>query len=151
MRACRSGTRSSSSPCGTRCSDTWSSCAAASTATTPPSPSRSSAEFDVTLRKLASYLLTEDVELYRNFARRWIATRIGEGFAPENLLHSAVAIVDIAQRVAQVRIGTSAEYPEFARALAGMSFTVARLLVEILAEELGRRSEQLRAVREAGQ
>jgi hypothetical protein len=75
--------------------------------------------------------------------------RIGEGFAPENLIHSAVAIVDITQRVAHARLGSSPEYPELARALARMGFTVARLLVEVLAEELGRRTEQLRAAREA--
>jgi hypothetical protein len=104
-------------------------------------------QFDVVLRKMASYLADEEIAPYRGFARRWVAMRAGEGFAPESLVHAVVAIGDVAARVAQQRMGGSPEYSALASALARMTFSAARLLVELFAEELDRVVAELRDAR----
>jgi hypothetical protein len=96
-------------------------------------------QLDTVLDKMQSFLATEDIDSYRGFASRWIAMRIGEG-TPENLIHTLVAIGDVVAQSAQRRLGPGPEYDDFARAVARMSFLGARLLVELLAEELDRRA-----------
>lgn len=105
---------------------------------------RIGAQFDLVLDRMHSYLYTEEVEPYRSFAHRWMAMRVSDGFAPENLIHSAVAIGDVVVQVAQQRLAAGPERDRFVRAIQTMSFVAARLLVELLAEELDRRREQRR-------
>jgi hypothetical protein len=92
------------------------------------------------LDKMQSFLATGEIQSYRGFASRWIAMRVGEG-APENLIHTLVAIGDVVAQTAQRRLGSGPEYDDFARELGRMSFLGARLLVELLADELGKRRE----------
>jgi hypothetical protein len=99
-------------------------------------------QFDMVLDRMQSYLASEDAELYRGFAARWMAMRVGDGFSPENLIHSVVAIGDVVARVATERLGPGDETQRFARAVVRMNFVAARMLVEILADELGRRRAQ---------
>jgi len=106
-------------------------------------------QLDMVLDKLQSFLATEEIESYRGFASRWIAMRIGSG-APENLIHTLVAIGDVVTQTAQRRLGPGPDYDDFARAVARMSFLGARLLVELLAEELARRTEQRAAIGRGG-
>ncbi|HLU66176.1 MAG TPA: hypothetical protein VKZ63_07860, partial [Kofleriaceae bacterium] len=58
-------------------------------------------EFDSVLDRMSSYLADHDVARYRAFAARWVAFRLGEGFSPENLIHSMVAIGDVVLEVAK--------------------------------------------------
>ena len=99
-------------------------------------------QFDVVLGKMGSFLRTGEVDRYREFARRWVAMRMGEGFAPESLLHSVASIGDMVVRVARSRLGAAREADEFVREVSRMSFWAARVLVEILAEELASRELQ---------
>lgn len=103
-------------------------------------------QFDIILEKMESYLTTQDASQYRGFASRWLAMRVGEGFAPENVIHSAVAIGDVIVQVAQVRLGQSDECVDFVQHIVHLNFAVTRMLVEILAEDLERRQEQKRQV-----
>jgi hypothetical protein len=100
-------------------------------------------QLDTVLDKMQSFLATDDIQSYRGFASRWIAMRIGEG-APENLIHTLVAIGDVVAQTAQRRLGSGPEYDDFARSVQRMSFLGARLLVEILADELARRGAAAR-------
>jgi hypothetical protein len=101
-------------------------------------------QFDVVLGKMQHYLVTEDLELYREFLARWAAMRVGEGFAPENLMHSVVAMCDVVVRVGRDRLGPTPECSQFVRAVTRLGFVAARLLVENLAADLERRTHQLR-------
>jgi len=99
-------------------------------------------QFCVVLDKMRSYLVTQNPDLYRSFATRWLAMRTGQGFAPENIIHSMVALGNVVSDVAKARFGPTPEYFSFARAMAHLNFVATRMLVELLAEEVKRRSEQ---------
>lgn len=103
-------------------------------------------QFDTVLDKMVSYLATEDSELYRSFASRYMAMRVGEGVSPENLIHSVVAIGDVVINIAESTIPRSQERDEFTRAVVRMNFVAARMLVILLGEEVKRRELQLRGL-----
>ena len=109
-------------------------------------------QFDMVLDKMASYLATEDSELYRSFASRYMAMRVGEGVSPENLIHSVVAIGDIVIKVAEEKVPPSQEPSavqerhDFTRAVVRMNFVAARMLVILLGDEVKRREQQLRSI-----
>jgi hypothetical protein len=96
------------------------------------------------LDKMQGYLHSEDVHSYRSFAQRWVAMRMSDGFAPENLIHSVVSIGDVVDQVARERLGATQESHLFVRSVQRLSYVAARLLVEILADELERRRDHRR-------
>jgi hypothetical protein len=93
-------------------------------------------EFDAVLDRMQSYLADKDAARYRSFASRWVAFRLGEGFSPENLIHSVVALGDVVLDVARRQLPPGAETADFTREVARMNFFAARLIVETLAGEL---------------
>lgn len=105
-------------------------------------------QFGVVLDKMSSYLVTGDAQLYRSFANRWLAMRTGQGFSPENIIHSVVAIGHVVADVAKVRLGPTPEFYAFARAMAQLNFAASRMLVDLLADELGRRTEQYQQLKQ---
>lgn len=108
-------------------------------------------QFDLVLDKMSSYLATGQVEPYRSFASRWMAMRAGEGFSPENLIHALVATGDVVAQVAQKRLGPSPACTDFVQEIVRMNLLGARILVEILADELSARLQQRRGVFGEGQ
>lgn len=101
-------------------------------------------QFGVVLDKMRSYLVTQNPELYRSFATRWLAMRTGQGFAAENIIHSVVALGHVVMDVAKARFGPTPQYYSFARAMSHLNYVAARMLVELLADELARRTSQYR-------
>ncbi len=99
-------------------------------------------QFGVVLDKMRAYLITQNADLYRSFATRWLAMRTGQGFAPENLIHSVVALGHVVADVAKAKYGQTPEYFSFARAMAHLNYVAARMLVDLLADEVNRRNEQ---------
>jgi len=93
-------------------------------------------EFDAVLDRMQSYLLDGDAGRYRSFAERWVAFRLGQGFSPENLIHSVVALGDAVLEVARRRLPLGSESADFTREVARMNFVAARLIVDTLAQEL---------------
>jgi hypothetical protein len=93
-------------------------------------------EFDAVLDRMQSYLSDRDAARYRSFAVRWVAFRLGEGFSPENLIHSVVALGDVILEVARRRLAAGPESAEFAREVSRMTLVSARLIVEALAEDV---------------
>lgn len=93
-------------------------------------------EFDAVLDRMQSYLADGNAARYRSFAGRWVAFRLGEGFSPENLIHSVVALGDVVLEVARRRLPPGSETADFTREVARMNFFAARLIVETLAGEL---------------
>ena len=107
-------------------------------------------QFDRVLDKMREYLANEDIEAYRSFANRWIAVRGSEGLRSENLIHAVVAIGDVVIQVAQQRMGQVPEAVDFARAMVGLNLVGARLIVELLAEELESRYARRDELRREG-
>lgn len=103
-------------------------------------------QFDLILGKMEVYLRTGDAESYRTFARRWMAMQVGEGFEPESLLHSFTALGDAVVRVAQARMGAAPECREFVREVVRVTYLGTQIMVDIVAEELARRSVDLAAL-----
>lgn len=101
-----------------------------------------SGQFDVVLGRMALYLKSGDSSAYRGFVTRWAAMREGEGFGPENVVHSVVAIGDVVVRAAQKKFGPG-ERTDFLRAVTDATALSARWLVEALAGELAERTAQL--------
>jgi hypothetical protein len=93
-------------------------------------------EFDSVLERMQAYLDDRNTDRTRNFATRWVAFRLGEGFSPENLIHSVVALGDVVVDVARKRLPPGLETAEFVREVVRMNFVAARLIVESLAAEL---------------
>jgi hypothetical protein len=101
-------------------------------------------EFDAVLDRMQSYLLDGDTGRYRSFAARWVAFRLGEGFSPENLIHSVVALGDAVLEVARRRLPRGPDSADFSREVARMNFVAARHIVETLADELESMSRSAR-------
>ncbi len=99
-------------------------------------------QFDAVLGKMAAYLKSGDSSAYRGFVTRWSAMREGEGFGPENVIHSVVAIGDVVVRTAHKKFGPG-ERADFLRAVTEATALSARWLVEALADQLSERSAQL--------
>jgi hypothetical protein len=89
-------------------------------------------QFDRVLDRMQSYLEHSDAEKYRSFANRWVAMRMGEGFAAENVIHSLVALADVVVQVSQQQLGASDGVMGFVRAVTQMNFLTARMVVESL-------------------
>ncbi len=93
-------------------------------------------EFDAVLDRMQTYLADGNAGRYRSFAERWVAFRLGQGFSPENLIHSVVALGDAVLDVARRRLPPGSYSADFTREVARMNFVAARLIVETLAREL---------------
>jgi hypothetical protein len=104
------------------------------------------AQFDQVLDRMQAYLTDGDNARYRGFASRWVAMRIGEGFPPENIAHALVAFGDVVVQVGKHRLGTGDDAMKFVRAATQMNFALARMIVEILADDMAARREQRNAM-----
>jgi hypothetical protein len=93
-------------------------------------------EFDAVLDRMQTYLVDEDAARYRRFVVRWVAFRLAEGFSPENLIHSVVALGDVIVEVARRRLPAGPDSADFTLQIARMNFLAARLIVDTLAEQL---------------
>jgi hypothetical protein len=107
-------------------------------------------QFDQVLERMQAYLDDGDAEKYRSFANRWVAMRMGEGFPPENVIHALVALADVVVQVARHRLGPGDDAIKFVRAVTQMNFAAARMVVEILAEEMDARRRQRRLLHARG-
>ena len=101
-------------------------------------------EFDAVLDRMQTYLTDGDAGRYQSFAVRWVGFRLGEGFSPENLIHSVVALGDVVLEVARRRLPDAPDTADFAREVARMNFVAARLIVDTLADELESMSRSAR-------
>lgn len=96
--------------------------------------------FEILFDRYASYLAEADVEGHRRFLRRWLALRLAEGRSPESVLHVLVAFGDVLVQVAR-NVPAPATL-ELVRELQRLTYVTSRLVVDILAEDLGRKSAQ---------
>lgn len=91
-------------------------------------------------------LATDDATALRGFLRTYRAVRAADGLGPENLLHAVIAVGDVTAQVLHKEQPPGARTAELASAWARVSWMTARLVVEIIAEELAGRAAQLREI-----
>jgi hypothetical protein len=102
------------------------------------------AQLEQVLDHQANYLATGDPVSLRGFLRSYRAVRAADGLGPENLLHAVIAIGDVTAQVAQKELAAGARTAELVSSLARVSWSTARMVVEIIAEELAGRLAQVR-------
>jgi len=102
------------------------------------------AQLDQVLEHQLGFLATGDTAILRGFLRSYRALRAGEGLGPENLLHAVIAIGDVVAQVIHKEQPPGARTAELASSWARVSWTTARIVVEIIAEVLAGRDAQLR-------
>lgn len=96
--------------------------------------------FEMLVDRYQAYLAEADVDGHRRFLRRWLALRLAEGRSPESVLHVLVAFGDVLVQVARNSLPPAATTLELVRELQRLTYVTARLVVDVLAEDLGRKS-----------
>ncbi len=98
--------------------------------------------FEAVLHALSTLLVTGDHTLHRGFLQSFIALRGAEGLGPDHAQRLLVAIGDVAGQIARAQFP---DEPTVALAVNHASRITARMVNDIIAEELGRRLAQLPA------
>jgi hypothetical protein len=106
-------------------------------ATLPPELAHE--RFELLVDRYLSYFRDADTSSHRRFLRRWLALRLAEGRSPESVLHALVAAGDVLVQVARSSLPPAASTLELVRELQRLTHLTARLVVDILAEDLERK------------
>lgn len=96
--------------------------------------------FQLLVDRYQTYLGDGDVDRHRRFIRRWLALRLGEGRSAESVLHGLVATGDVLVQIARADLPPKTSAVVFVRELQRMTYVTARLVVDVLAEDLERKS-----------
>ncbi len=95
------------------------------------------------LDHLGNFIVTGDLGLHRAFLHTFLAMRVAEAQNPATVLAMLVAIGDTAAQVAQDEGAGTTEGAELTLLLTHVTATTAREVNDLIADELGRRLEQL--------
>ena len=102
------------------------------------------AQLEQILSHQLGFLTSGDPASLRGFLRSYRALRAADGLGPENLLHAVTAIGDVATQIIQRDSPAGARTAELVSSWARVSWSTARMVVEMIAEELAGRVAQLR-------
>ena len=93
------------------------------------------------LEHLGNFIATGDVGLHRAFLHTFLAMRAAEAQSPASVLAMLVAIGDTAAQVAQEEGAGTSEGAELTLLLTRVTASTARLLNDLIADELHRRKK----------
>jgi len=93
------------------------------------------------LEHLGNFIVTGDVGLHRAFLHTFLAMRAAEAQSPASVLAMLVAIGDTAAQVAQEDGAGTTEGAELTLLLTRVTASTARLLNDLIADELDRRKQ----------
>ena len=102
------------------------------------------AQLEQVLDHQVGFLASGDPALLRGFLRSYRALRATDGLGPENFLHAVSAVGDVAAPVIQKELEPGPRTSELLSSLVRVTWSTARMVVEMLAEELDGRQAQLR-------
>jgi hypothetical protein len=102
------------------------------------------AQLEQVLDHQLGFLTSGDPALLRGFLRSYRAVRAADGLGPENLLHAVIAIGDVATQIMQKELPAGPRCAELVSSWARVSWSTARMVVEIIAEELAGRVAQMK-------
>jgi len=113
------------------------------------------AQIGAVLDHLGNFIATGDIGLHRGFLHTFLAMRAAEAQSPASVLALLVAIGDTAAQVAQEGgTGADGDGAELTLLLTRVTASTARVVNDLIAEELARRTEQraelARRAREVG-
>lgn len=113
------------------------------------------AQIGAVLDHLGNFIATGDIGLHRGFLHTFLAMRAAEAQSPASVLALLVAIGDTAAQVAQEGgTGADGDGAELTLLLTRVTGSTARVVNDLIAEELARRTEQraelARRAREVG-
>jgi len=101
------------------------------------------AQIGAVLDHLGNFIATGDVGLHRGFLHTFLAMRAAEAQSPASVLAMLVAIGDTAAQVAQEGgAGADGDGAELTLLLTRVTASTARVVNDLIAEELMRRTEQ---------
>ena len=93
------------------------------------------------LEHLGNFIVTGDVGLHRAFLHTFLAMRAAEAQSPASVLAMLVAIGDTAAQVAQEDGAGTTEGAELTLLLTRVTASTARLLNDLIADEIDRRKQ----------
>jgi hypothetical protein len=93
------------------------------------------------LEHLGNFIATGDVGLHRAFLHTFLAMRAAEAQSPASVLAMLVAIGDTAAQIAQEEGAGTTEGAELTLLLTRVTASTARLLNDLIADELTRRKQ----------
>jgi hypothetical protein len=99
------------------------------------------AQIGAVLDHLGNFIATGDLALHRGFLHTFLAMRAAEAQSPASVLAMLIAIGDTAAQVAQDEAGTG-DGAELTRLLTRVTASTARVMNDLIADELGRRTAQ---------
>lgn len=106
------------------------------------------AQIDAVLDHLSNFIATGDLGHHRAFLHTLMAIRNAEAQPPSSVLATLVAIGDTAAQVVQEEIGTSPQGAELTLLLTKVTATTARAVNDLIAEELARRLQAARDLKQ---
>src|SRR5688572_23880058 len=98
-------------------------------------------QMNAVLEHLGNFIATGDVGLHRAFLHTFLAMRAAEAQSPASVLAMLVAIGDTAAQVAQEEGAGTSEGAELTLLLTRVTASTARLLNDLIADELERRKK----------
>ncbi|HTJ44274.1 MAG TPA: hypothetical protein VL463_19355 [Kofleriaceae bacterium] len=101
------------------------------------------AQLEQILSHQVGFLTSGDSTSLRGFLRSYRALRAADGLGPENLLHAVTAIGDVTTQIIQRDSPSGARTAELVSSWVRVSWSTARIVVEMIAEELAGRVAQL--------
>ena len=99
-------------------------------------------QLDPVLRHMQAYLTTWDWRLHRNFLQTYLAMRAGDGMSSDDVLHVLAAIGDIVVETVRRQLADHPAQPALLVAVAKFNAHTVRGVIDLVAEELGRRRHQ---------
>ena len=103
------------------------------------------------LEHLGNFIATGDVGLHRAFLHTFLAMRAAEAQSPASVLAMLVAIGDTAAQVAQEEGAGTTEGAELTLLLTRVTASTARLLNDLIADELTSRIDQWNQLQREGE
>lgn len=98
-------------------------------------------QMNAVLEHLGNFIATGDIGLHRAFLHTFLAMRAAEAQSPASVLAMLVAIGDTAAQVAQEEGAGTSEGAELTLLLTRVTASTARLLNDLIADELDRRKK----------
>jgi hypothetical protein len=108
------------------------------------------AQIDAVLENLGNYIATGDLGAHRAFLHTFLAMRAAEAQSPAAVLTMLVAIGDTAAQVAQLEGAGTTAGAELTLLLTRVTASTARVVNDLIADELTQRMQQWRDLQKPG-
>jgi hypothetical protein len=95
-------------------------------------------QLEALLDRLVALVADPDPRRHLGFVTRWVASHLGEGYTPEDMVHAIVTLGDLMAQGVRGRPAAGTAGLGLIRDLARATRALVRLVVDVLGGELGR-------------